>query len=172
MMEGLLNNEMHDNEQCGLDRRGFLRSCSLIAAAALAAGATGAGAEQLGMRWTRAIAWAGGQVTYPVPAADGVEVDRDHSILLTRFQGKVYAFSMVCPHQRAAVKWLEDKQIFQCTKHKSKYSEAGIYISGRATRSLDRHPLKVVNGQVVVDETVLLKQDADQAAWQAAVAAV
>jgi len=171
-MEGPLENELPDGESCGWDRRGFLQSCSLIAAAALAAGATGAHAEQLGMRWTRALAWAGGQVTYPVPAADGVAVDREHSILLTRYQGKVYAFSMICPHQRAAVKWLEDQQIFQCTKHKSKYSEAGVYISGRATRSLDRHPVKIVNGQVVVDETVLLKQDADQAAWQAAVATV
>jgi nitrite reductase/ring-hydroxylating ferredoxin subunit len=96
-------------------------------------------------------------------------VDREHSILLTRYQGNVYAFSMVCPHQRAAVKWLEDQHIFQCTKHKSKYSEGGTYISGRATRSLDRHPLRVANGQVVVDETTLLKEDADAAAWKAAV---
>ncbi|NJD11058.1 MAG: Rieske (2Fe-2S) protein [Gemmatimonadetes bacterium] len=124
------------------------------------------------MRWTQALAWAGGEVRYPVPATDGVEVDRVHSVMLTRYQGKVYAFSLICPHQRAAVKWLEDQHIFQCTKHKSKYSAAGTYISGRATRSLDRHPVKIADGQVVVDETLLLKQDADQAAWLAAVAAV
>ena len=157
---------------CGVDRRSFLKSCSIIVAAALAAGARGASAEQLGVRWVSALAARGGEVAYAVPTADGVQVDREHSILLTRYQGNVYAFSMVCPHQRAAVKWLEDQQIFQCTKHKSKYSEGGTYISGRATRSLDRHPLRVANGQVVVAETTLLKEDADAAAWKAAVVQV
>jgi Rieske Fe-S protein len=171
-MEASLEDEMHSLETCDVDRRGFLRNCSIIAAAALAAGATGARAEQLAMRWTRPLAAGAREVTYPLPVADGVEVDRDHSVLLTRYQGRIYAFSMICPHQRAAVKWLADKQMFQCTKHKSKYSGAGSYISGRATRSLDRHPVKIVNGLVVVDETVLLKEDENQAVWKAAVAQV
>lgn len=159
-------------DTCDVDRRGFLRSCSLIAAAALAAGASGVAAEQVRAAWTSGSAAGPGAVLYAVPAADGVLVDREHSILLTRWQRHVYAFSMICPHQRAAVKWLEGDGVFQCTRHKSKYSGGGVYLSGRATRGLDRHPIRVTDGQVVVDDTVLLKEDVDAAAWQAAVALV
>jgi nitrite reductase/ring-hydroxylating ferredoxin subunit len=134
---------------CGVDRRSFLKSCSIIAAATLAAGARGASAEQLGVRWVNALAARGGEVTYAVPTADGVQVDREHSILLTRYQGNVYAFSMVCPHQRAAVKWLEDQHIFQCTKA-SEVLEAGPASPG-ARPQLNRYPPRVVSG--AVDET-------------------
>jgi nitrite reductase/ring-hydroxylating ferredoxin subunit len=155
-----------------VDRRTFLHSCSFLVAAALAVGATGASAESLPVRATHALGVRHRQVSYPLPAADGVEVDREHSVLLARFQDQVFAFSMICPHQRAAVKWLPDQHLFQCTKHKSKYAGDGHYLSGRATRSLDRHPLKVVGMEVVVDEALLLKEDENQAAWQAAVARV
>jgi len=165
-----MERDMSVDDRCDVDRRGFLRGCSLFAAAALAVGATGASAERLGVRWTSALAVRPGEVSYPLPASDGVEVDREHSVLLARYHGQVYAFSLICPHQRAAVKWLPDQHVFQCTKHKSKYSEDGSYVSGRATRSLDRHPLKLAGQQVVVDDTVLLKQDGDEAAWRAAVA--
>jgi Rieske Fe-S protein len=159
-------------DACDVDRRGFLRNCTVIAAAALAAGASGVAAEQVRAAFVTGSGAGPRAVMYAVPTEDGVLVDREHSILLTRWQRHLYAFSMICPHQRAAVKWLEADARFQCTKHKSKYSGAGVYLSGRATRGLDRHPIHVANGQVIVDDTVLLKEDEDAAAWQAAVAMV
>lgn len=161
---------MEERNLCELDRRGFLKSCSFVAAAALAAGATGASAQALPTRWTNALEGDDAPLTYPLPATDGVEIDRDHSVMLTRYHDHVYAFSMICPHQRAAVKWLDDKQIFQCTKHKSKYTEDGIYVSGRATRSLDRFPIRIDGAKVIVDVDNLLREDKDAAGWKAAAA--
>ena len=55
-----------------------------------------------------------------------------------RFQGVVYAFNLSCPHQNTALKWQPDDQRFQCPKHKSRYQPDGTFISGRATRGMDR----------------------------------
>jgi hypothetical protein len=38
------------------------------------------------------------EVTYPIPASDGATIDKDNDVILARYQGKVYAFGLACPH--------------------------------------------------------------------------
>ena len=78
------------------------------------------------------------QKTFPLPAADGVTIDKKTSVILVRFQGKVMAFNLACPHENTALRWKPAVGRFECTKHDSKYSPDGTYIGGRATRNMDR----------------------------------
>jgi Rieske Fe-S protein len=66
------------------------------------------------------------------------------------------------------LKWRENESQFQCTKHKSKYQPDGTFISGRATRGMDRYPVRIARGSVSVDVSSVILQDEDEAAWQAA----
>lgn len=106
---------------------------------------------------------------YPVPAADGVFVDEPASVILARRAGAVYAFSLACPHKRTALRWQEGNSRFECPKHKSRYRPDGAFISGRATRSMDRFAIRRDGGSVVVNLDRLYREDRDHTAWQSAV---
>lgn len=115
---------------------------------------------------------AGPQKAYPIPAGDSVNIDRETSAILVRAQGKVWAFSLTCPHERAAVKYLAGEGRFACTKHDSKYLPDGKYISGRATRNMDRFPIRKDGTSVVVTLDAVFHSDLDAAGWSAAEVAV
>jgi Rieske Fe-S protein len=111
---------------------------------------------------------AGSTVRYPLPAVDGVTVDRDKDVILVRWQGAVYAFARSCPHQNTALTWLDKDTRFQCPKHKSRYQPDGTFISGRATRAMDRFSVRLEGSEVVVDLCELHQQDKHPAEWAAA----
>ena len=67
-----------------------------------------------------------------MPAADGVTIDRDAQVILVRFQQKVYAFNLACPHENTALRWRERDVRFQCPRHESQYQPDGTFI--RAAR--------------------------------------
>jgi Rieske Fe-S protein len=106
--------------------------------------------------------------TYPIPAADGVTIDRDAQVILVRQEQKVYAFNLSCPHQNAAVRWNARGRQFQCSRHDSRYSADGTHTAGRATRNMDRFPIHQSGSSVVVDISRIIKSDQDPAAWAAA----
>lgn len=110
--------------------------------------------------------------SYPIPAGDGVNIDKKTGVILVRFQGRVIAFNLACPHENTALRWKQAVGRFECTKHDSKYSPDGAYIGGRATRHMDR--LKIVRdgGGVIVDLSALIKSDVQPAEWQAAMVAL
>jgi Rieske Fe-S protein len=110
--------------------------------------------------------------TYPIPAADGATIDRDAQVILVRDQQNVYAFNLSCPHQNAAVRWNAGGGRFQCSRHDSKYLPNGTYTSGRATRNMDRFPIRRAGATVVVDTTGIIRSDQNPAAWTAAVVTV
>lgn len=114
----------------------------------------------------------GHERSYPVPSADGVQIDHDGQVILVRLDGHAYAFSLACPHQGAALKWVAKDNRFQCTKHESKYQPTGVYTSGRATRNMDRFPIRRDNATLFVDVTHALQSDRDPAGWNAASAAL
>lgn len=152
------------------DRREFLRQAAgwaTAVAAALAIPGRAAVALPIGMVTGRRNAGTGG-VSYPVPAADGVLIDKANEVILARHQGSVYAFALSCPHQNTALRWLADEGRFQCPKHKSRYQPDGTFISGRATRSMDRLPIRRDGATVIVDADHVFESDKDQAAWSAA----
>jgi len=113
-------------------------------------------------------AGAGKEKTYTVPSADGVNIDRSSQVMLVRYANRVYAFSMACPHEHAAVKWLAKDQRFQCTKHDSQYRPDGVYVSGHATRNLDRFPIRRDGASVIVSLDRVFQSDQNTAAWNAA----
>ncbi|MEO7964842.1 MAG: Rieske (2Fe-2S) protein, partial [Gemmatimonadaceae bacterium] len=107
-------------------------------------------------------------VIYAIPATDGVQIDRENEVILVRFQSVGYAFALSCPHQNTALRWNEGAAQFQCPKHKSKYRPDGVFISGRATRAMDRFSVKRDGDKLVVDLDVLHEQDKDLSGWESA----
>ncbi|MGE3274397.1 MAG: ubiquinol-cytochrome c reductase iron-sulfur subunit [Vicinamibacterales bacterium] len=104
---------------------------------------------------------------FPIPAADGVTIDKGAQVILVRLQGRVIAFNLACPHENNAVRWKAELNRFQCSKHDSKYAPDGTYIGGRATRNMDRLPITRDGNQVIVDLSRIVKSDEDAAAWAA-----
>ncbi len=149
-------------------RREFLQEggCfSLVIGAAL--GLTTRDARALPVRLVDGTT-TGSERRYPVPAADGVTIDRQASLIMVRVDGKLCAFALSCPHQNAAVKWIPKDHRFQCTKHDSKYTPDGIYSSGRATRNMDRFPIRREGDEVAVDTSRVFHSDTAAVAWAAA----
>jgi Rieske Fe-S protein len=146
-------------------RRTFLHGASCIAGALAAMQIFGNGEIPISAAVGEQI---GNERSYPIPAADGATVDHEAQVILARLQGKVFAFALSCPHQNAAVKWLPIDRRFQCTKHDSQYQPDGTYTSGRATRNLDRFPVRRQAANVLVDVTKVYQSDRDPAGWAGA----
>ena len=149
-------------------RRDFLREAGAAVVAALAALGAPASAHALAVAAVSASRVSGSRASYPVPSADGVSIDREREVILVRWEGAVYAFRLSCPHQNTALKWKEKDGRFQCPKHKSKYQPDGTFISGRATRAMDRYAVRRVGGEIVVDLDKVFLEDKDKAGWSAA----
>lgn len=110
--------------------------------------------------------------SYPLPAADGVTIDRDTQVILVRFQEKGYAFNLACPHENTALRWKPRDGCFQCPRHESQYKPDGTFISGRATRNMDRFAVKRAGDSLVVDLNRLFRSDQQAQDWSAAAVAV
>jgi Rieske Fe-S protein len=149
-------------------RREFLRTAAALFTTVVTLGATPAAAEAMAVQVGRALRVRGNRVTYSIPSADGATIDKEQQVILVRFQGVVYAFNLSCPHQNTALKWEEDDQRFQCPKHKSRYQPDGTFISGRATRGMDRFAIQRDGATVAVNVDVMYEQDKDPAGWAAA----
>jgi Rieske Fe-S protein len=155
------------------NRRDFVRSALGIMAGAFAAlGVDPARAAALSVRFARGIRVGAEEHAYPVPAADGATIDKENEIILVRFEQKVYAFNLSCPHQNTALRWNPDEAQFQCPKHHSRYRPDGVFVSGRATRSMDRFGLRRDGANVTVDVDKFYRQDKNPAEWAAAVLAL
>jgi len=66
------------------------------------------------------------------------------------------------------VRWKPAVSRFECSRHDSRYEPNGTYTSGRATRNMDRFPVKRNGGAIVVDVSKLLQSDTQRAQWEAA----
>ena len=166
----VINREAHsDCEGCPLvpERREFLRNAAAFALAAISLG--------LPMRSLSAKVMSsaiGGRKTlsYPLPAVDGAEIDRDNGVILVRYKNEVFAFSLGCPHQNVALRWNETDMRFQCPKHHSQYQPDGEFITGRATRNMDRLAIRRdAANNIIVDPDTLYQSDDDEAQWKAAI---
>ena len=140
-------------------RRAFLRDAALLVAAATA----------LPVEFASALRLRDGEAVYPLPSHDGATIDRDHAVILARYQGGVYGFVLWCPHQHTPLQLQADAQQFECPKHHSKYQPNGLFIEGRATRGMDRYAARREGDTIVVTLTKVYQQDQDRAAWDAAV---
>jgi nitrite reductase/ring-hydroxylating ferredoxin subunit len=154
-------------------RRDFVRDASaIVATVLLGLGADPAKARALPVRLTTGSAVQPGTLSFALPSTDGVMIDKKNEIILVRWQDSVFAFALSCPHQRTMLRWLEREQRFQCPKHKSKYRPDGAFISGRATRGMDRYAIRLKDGMVIVDRTTIIREDENAASWSGAMISI
>jgi nitrite reductase/ring-hydroxylating ferredoxin subunit len=150
-------------------RRVFLREALLAVAGAYATlGVAPARAVALSVRFGRAVSSGDEEHTYPIPATDGAMIDKDNQIILVRYTQQVYAFNLSCPHQNTALRWYAEDGQFQCPKHHSRYRPDGVFLSGRATRSMDRFGIRRDGANVAVDVDKFYRQDKNPAEWESA----
>jgi Rieske Fe-S protein len=153
-----------------LERRAFLREATAKAVGILVGlGAVASEARAIPLRFTSALSVSGDERAYAIPTLDGAVIDREESVIITRWQNALYAFSLACPHQNTALKWEADNARFQCPKHHSKYRPDGTFIEGRATRGMDRFAVRREGDKLMVDLDKLYRQNEDAAEWKAAV---
>jgi nitrite reductase/ring-hydroxylating ferredoxin subunit len=152
-------------------RREFLRDGALAVAGVLASLGIVRSAAAMSFPVTSVTGVARGSRAraYSIPSTDGAQIDKDAEVILVRWQNAVYAFDLSCPHQNTALRWNESEHRFQCPKHHSQYQPTGEFITGRATRGMDRLGIKRDGGSITVDVDTLFKQDEDPAGWAAAV---
>jgi nitrite reductase/ring-hydroxylating ferredoxin subunit len=152
-----------------MERREFLRNAT--SAAWLAMGALAGGASPSPAMTVTFASGTGARAdkVYPIPAADGVVIDKDESVIIARFDGRVFAFSLACPHQNTALRWDGGNGRFQCPKHRSRYKPDGVFIDGRATRGMDRFAVKRDGDRIAVNLDALYREDENPAQWAAAV---
>jgi nitrite reductase/ring-hydroxylating ferredoxin subunit len=148
-------------------RRTFLQQA--IAGAVVTGAAVFVDGTALPIGRLEALASQADERKYPIPPSDGVSIDRDNQVILVRYQGAVYAFNLSCPHEQAALRWREGDARFQCPRHESKYHPDGVFISGRATRNMDRLGVRRDGDTLIVDVSRMFRSDNDAAAWAAAV---
>jgi len=160
-------------DRCPLEgRRDFLREALLAIAGAYATlGAAPARAAALSVRFGHALSSGDEEHVYPIPATDGAMIDKDNEIILVPYEQKVYAFNLSCPHQNAALRWRAEDGQFQCPKHHSRYRPDGAFVSGRATRSMDRFGIRRDGANVVVEVERFYRQDKNPAEWESALVA-
>lgn len=151
-------------------RREFLEAAGCFGLAVALLGLSSSEARALPVSMVEGIqnAQNSGERRYPIPATDSVNVDHAAQVIVARFRDHVYVFSLSCPHQNNAVKWLPNDHRFQCTKHDSQYQPDGVHTSGRATRNLDRYVIRRDGDLVVVDLHHWIQSDKDPAGWAAA----
>ncbi len=99
-------------------------------------------------------------VTYPIPTTDGATIDRANQVILVRYQGMVHALARECPHKGTMVDWQPAQNRLYCPKHKSTFTANGSRIQGKSPRSMDRHPVKIENGKLIVDTATVIEGDA------------
>ena len=162
-------NPRRDCDGCPLvpERREFLRN-----AAALALGVISLSLPIRSVSAKVLSSAVGGRkvLSYPVPPVDGANIDRDNEVILVRHKDEVFAFNLGCPHQNVSLRWNETDMRFQCPKHHSQYQPSGEFITGRATRNMDRLAIRRDAGNnIVVDPDTLYKSDEDEAQWKNAV---
>jgi Rieske Fe-S protein len=168
----MVNETPDDCASCALPatRRAFLRDSFLaITGALLAVGMSESAAIAAPIAAITGRKRADQTVKYPIPSADGVQIDKANQVILVRWQNDVYAFNLSCPHQNTALRWDDADHRFQCPKHHSKYRPDGVFIEGRATRGMDRLAIQRQGADLVVDLDKMFKEDEDGAAWTAAV---
>lgn len=175
----------HDCHGCSLhdalaapaavERRAFLRAAGMALAALGLATIDAERAAAMRLHTLTALApdpTRPDERRYPIPPTDGVSIDKENGVIIARASGKVYAFSLACPHQNTALRWEAEDREFRCPKHKSRYKDDGTFIDGRATRSMDRLPLRRDGELLVVDVDRMYKQNENPVEWANAFVAV
>jgi Rieske Fe-S protein len=153
-------------------RRAFISHVSGAVLAALVGIESVDANERYEVREIAGVIVAPSSKAFPLPAGDGVSIDKQAQVILVRYQGKVIAFNLACPHENTALRWKQGAGKFECPKHNSRYTPEGTFIDGRATRNMDRLHIARDGNNITVDLSKIIKSDEQPAEWAAAVLTV
>ena len=108
---------------------------------------------------------------YPIPAADGTQIDKGNDAIITRWQGKVYAYALACPHQNTALKWYGQGSRIRVPQtplaiHARRHLHQGQRAARRA--GLDRFAVRKDGNNIVVNLDKVFQEDENEAQWKAA----
>lgn len=160
-----------ESHTCGRssDRRTFLRDVALFAAAVVAAQGLAPNSALAGtVREITPTTAVGRERGYTIPSSDSVSVDAREGLVLVRTHGKVFAFSIECPHRGRTLEWQPDSQQLYCPKHKARFGTDGSNVGGRRTSPLDRFALRRDGSRVMVALDRVLSSKDQPAEWAAA----
>jgi Rieske Fe-S protein len=104
------------------------------------------------------VSGSGGEMTLGPPEDYGnrsVTYVRRARLYVTRVKDELFALSQKCPHLGCQVPFCEASGRFECPCHGSRYNLAGEWIDGPSPRGMDRYPIRIVEGRVVVDTAQL-----------------
>ncbi len=73
------------------------------------------------------------------------------SSLIPGMEEGLVALYQKCPHLGCKVPWCQTAQWFECPCHGSKYNRVGEKKGGPAPRGMDRWPIAVKNGEVIIN---------------------
>lgn len=79
-----------------------------------------------------------------------------YGAVLPGYEAGVAALYQKCVHLGCRVPWCKSSQWFECPCHGSQYNRVGEKKGGPAPRGLDRFPVSVQGGSVVVDTGLLI----------------
>ncbi len=88
---------------------------------------------------------------YPKDAVEKAKHVTAYSAVLEGYDQGIVALYQKCVHLGCRVPWCKTSQWFECPCHGSQYNRVGEKKGGPAPRGLDRFPVEVQGGQVVVD---------------------
>lgn len=156
-------------------RRSFLRDIAVAAAGALALTGSTAGralADSVTEVHPSPVPFGTPTVLYPIPAGDAMQVDIRNEVILARWNNRLYAFSLRCPHRGAKLEWRQSESRVFCPKHEARFMPNGTHDSGRASRDLDRYEILRQGNSIAVSLGRVLRSDQDSEAWSAAVISI
>ena len=175
----MTSNPLRRDDNCGecpiaTSRRAFLRDIGIATAAAVAAVAFNRPALAYAETVAEIEPVGSGLMerNYAIPRGDGVSVDVRSEVILARWEDRVYAFSLKCPHKGARLEWRASEQRVFCPKHKARFLADGSHVSGRGKRDLDRYEVRRQGSGIAVNLDRVYRQDTDAAEWAAAVVVV
>jgi cytochrome b6-f complex iron-sulfur subunit len=88
---------------------------------------------------------------YPASALPAARSTASYRQVLPGMEEGLVALYQKCTHLGCRVPWCTSSQWFECPCHGSKYNRVGEQRHGPAPRGLDRFPVRIDNGEVVID---------------------
>jgi cytochrome b6-f complex iron-sulfur subunit len=73
------------------------------------------------------------------------------------YGGSLYALYQKCTHLGCRVPYCDTSEMFECPCHGSVFNVLGEYIAGPAPRGMDRFPVTIEEGEVIVDTADLIE---------------
>ncbi|HID64311.1 MAG TPA: hypothetical protein EYP49_16460 [Anaerolineae bacterium] len=83
---------------------------------------------------------------------------RQGQFYLAHLEGGFLALYRVCTHLGCIVKWVEEKQRFQCPCHAAVFNEVGEVLAGPPPRPLDLFAVEIVEGEITVDTGTIVQR--------------